>query len=88
MHKDFIIGETKFVELEVASRDGSEFTITSATWTLESMGEEVDHGTAIIDGHKVSVLLTAPEIAGRYTLIIWYNIPPEVIGAKVVVNVE
>lgn len=88
MHKDFIVGETKYVDLEVSSKEGTPFVITSATWTLESMGEEIAHGTATVDGHKVSVLLTAPEEVGRYTLIIWYNIPPEVIGAKVIVNVE
>ena len=83
-----MIGETKFVELEVTSRDKVDFTITSATWSLESMGEEIDHGTAIVDGHKISVLLTAPEKVGQYKLVVWYNIPPEVVGAKVIVNVE
>lgn len=83
-----MIGETKFVELEVRSRDGEEFVIPSATWSLESMGEEIDHGTAIVDGHRISVLLTAPESVGQYKLIVWYTIPPETIAAKVIVNVE
>ena len=83
-----MIGETKFVELEVRSRDGEDFVITSATWSLESVGEEIDHGTAIVDGHMISVLLTAPEKVGQYKLIIWYSIPPETIGAKVIIDVE
>lgn len=83
-----MIGETKFVELEVRSRDGEPFVIPSATWSLESMGKEIDHGTAIVDGHKISVLLTAPDAVGQYKLIVWYTIPPETIAAKVIVNVE
>ena len=82
-----MIGETKFVELEIISRDNADFLIPSATWELESMGEVIEQGTAIVDGHNISVLLTAPESVGQYELTVWYSIPPEVIAAKVIINV-
>lgn len=82
-----MIGETKFVELEVISRDNADFVITSATWQLESVGEVIEKGSAIIDGHKISVLLTAPEKVGQYKLIVWYSIPPETIAARVIIDV-
>lgn len=83
-----MIGETKWIDLEISSKDNQDFTITSSNWSLESMGKEIDHGNATITGHNISVLLTAPEKVGQYKLVIWYNIPPEVIAAKVIVNVE
>jgi hypothetical protein len=38
-----MIGETKFVELEVISRENVDFLIPSATWQLESVGEVIEH---------------------------------------------
>ena len=82
-----MIGETKYVELDVISRDNKDFAITSATWQLESVGEVIEKGSAEVDGHRISVLLTAPEKVGQYKLIVWYSIPPETIGARVIIDV-
>lgn len=82
------MGETKFVELEIISRDNADFSITSAIWELDSVGEVIEHGTAIVDGHRISVLLTAPEKVGQYKLTVWYSIPPETIAARVIIDVE
>lgn len=83
-----MIGETKFVELDVISRDNEDFYVTSAQWQLESVGNVIDKGSAIVDGHRISVLLTAPEKVGQYKLVVWYEIPPETIGARVIIDVE
>lgn len=83
-----MIGETKIVELDVISRDNEEFVITSATWQLQSMGEVIADGTAKVEEHRIRVLLTAPEQVGQYKLIVWYNIPPETIAAKVIIDVS
>ena len=88
MCKKFVIGETKYIEVEVKSRDNTEFTITSAAWVLEFMGDEVEKGSAEIDGHLLSVLLTAPNKAGDYVLTIWYNVPPETLAVEVDINVR
>ena len=83
-----MIGETRFVELDVISRDNEDFVITSAQWQLESVGNVIDKGSATVDGHRISVLLTAPEKVGQYKLIVWYEIPPETVGARVIIDVE
>lgn len=87
LKKRFLLGERKFVNFEVTSRKG-DFVITSATYTLTYNGEVIDSGECMIEGHELSVLLTSPEERGTYDLKIFYEIPPEIIGVEVVIDVD
>lgn len=87
LKKHFMLGERKFVNFEVTSKN-EDFVITSATYELSYGGEVIDSGNCDIDGHEISVLLTSPEEKGTYILKIFYEIPPERRGIEVVVDVD
>ena len=87
LKKHFMLGERKFVNFEVTGKT-EDFIITSATYELSYNGEVIDSGECEIDGHEISVLLTSPEEKGTYILKIFYEIPPEIRGIEVVVDVD
>jgi len=88
MQRDFKVGEKKYIDFEVSSTDGSAFTITAATYDLmDYEGDLVEHGNCTINAHKLNILLESPLETGRYVLKVWYTVPPEVRGERVIVNV-
>lgn len=87
LKKNFMLGERKFVSFEVTSKD-EDFIITNATYELSYNGEIIDSGNCEINGHELSVLLTSPEEKGTYLLKVFYEIPPEIRGVEVVVDVD
>lgn len=87
LKKHFMLGERKFVNFEVTSKT-EDFIITSATYTLSYNGEIIESGECIIEGHEISVLLTSPEEKGTYIMKVFYEIPPEIRGIEVVIDVD
>lgn len=87
LKKHFMLGERKFIDFEVTSKN-EDFIITSATYELSYNGEVIESGDCVIDGHGLSVLLTSPEEKGTYIMKVFYEIPPERRGIEVVVDVD
>lgn len=87
LKKHFMLGERKFIDFEVTSKNKN-FVITNATYELSYNGEVIESGDCEIKGHELSVLLTSPEEKGTYILKVFYEIPPEIRGIEVVVDVD
>lgn len=87
LKKHFMLGERKFVNFEVTSKT-TDFIITSATYELSYNGTVVESGDCEIDGHEISVLLTSPDEKGTYIMKVFYEIPPEIRGIEVVIEVD
>ena len=87
LKKHFMLGERKFVNFEVTSKT-ADFIITNATYELSYNGSVVESGACEIDGHEISVLLTSPDEKGTYVMKVFYEIPPEIRGIEVVIEVD
>ena len=87
LKKHFMLGERKFVNFEVTSKT-EDFIITNATYNLSYNGEIIETGECIIEDHEISVLLTSPEEKGTYIMKVFYEIPPEIRGIEVVIDVD
>lgn len=87
LKKHFMLGERKFVNFEVTSKT-ADFIITNATYELSYNGSVVESGNCEIDGHEISVLLTSPDEKGTYIMKVFYEIPPEIRGVEVVIDVD
>lgn len=87
--RDWILGEDKYVDLEIRSRQPGPVVIPSAVWELkksiQTKPEQI--GTCEISGAEISVLVE-PQETGVYTLEITYEIPPEMRKVRVVLNVH
>lgn len=79
-------GEVRKVGIEVISQVNDSFAIDAADFTIHmDDGTEIETGSATIDGHKILALFSANEI-GKYVCEFSYHIGPEILKAKI--NVE
>lgn len=87
--RDFILGEDKYIDFLVASRqENVDVVIDSACWDLTKVGKgESLHGDCRITGNMISALICPPS-SGNYILTITYKIPPETRKMEVELNVS
>lgn len=80
-------GEVREVGIEVVNQLGQDFSIDAAECSVISTdGTETEKGLPTIDGHKLLTLFSATE-KGRYYIIFKYHIGPEILKAKIYVEV-
>jgi hypothetical protein len=80
-------GEVRIVGIEVISQVQQDFIIEGAEFAITQDGEVIEKGEATVDGHKIFTLFSANE-TGRYLCEFTYRIGPEVLKAKVIVEVR
>lgn len=87
--RDWILGEDKYIDLEVRSNQLGPIVILSASWELKKNidTDPEQTGTCEIDGAQISALVE-PRETGVYTLEITYEIPPETRKVRVILNVH
>ncbi|WP_154666508.1 hypothetical protein [Anaeromassilibacillus senegalensis] len=86
---DWILGEDKYVDLEVRSRPAGPVVVPRAVWNLKRNieGTIEQTGTCEVDGGRIGVLVE-PQQVGAYTLEITYEIPPETRKVRVMLDVR
>lgn len=81
-------GEVRIVGIEVISQVQQDFIIEGAEFAItQKEGVVIEKGVATVDGHKIFTLFSANE-TGRYLCEFTYRIGPEVLKAKVIVEVR
>ena len=81
------VGEIREVGIEVISRLNQEFVIDAAEYQIiKKDGTEVEKSIPTINGHKLLILFNATE-KGLFYVIFKYHIGPEILKAKVLVEV-
>ena len=87
--RSWILGEGKYVELEVCSTQKGEVTIPSASWSLtpETAAEAEQSGACEVEGNRIRALIE-PQKTGNYTLEITYELQPETRKVRVMVDVH
>ena len=87
--RSWILGEDKYVDLEIHSRQPGIAVIPRAEWSLTRAGEIKAEKTGIceIDGSRISALIE-PNQTGKYVLEITYEVPPETRKVRVTLDVH
>lgn len=87
--RSWILGEDKYVDLEVRSAQPGAVVIPKAEWVLRRNGvtEAEQMGACAVDGAFVSTLVE-PQQTGTYTLEITYEVPPETRKVRVILDVR
>ncbi len=87
--RNWILGEDKYVDLEVRSGQPGPVVIPHAEWTLtKNLDEKPEQeGTCEVEKGRISVLVE-PQQTGMYTLEITYEIPPETRKVRVILDVR
>lgn len=81
-------GEIRLIGIEVTSKTTQDFVIEAAEYSItDSSNVEIDSGFPDIDGHKISALFNATNKGGFY-VIFKYHIGPEILKARVSVEVR
>lgn len=82
-------GEVRQIGIEVVSQLTQDFVIETADYRiLKKDGTEIETGTATIDAHKILTLFSAASIdPGQYYCEFTYRIGPEILKAKISVEV-
>lgn len=81
-------GEVRQVGIEVLSQLNQDFVIDAADFSIIKGSEEtVETGTPTIDGHKIVTLFSAQQ-SGSYYVEFTYHIGPEIMKAKVYLEVR
>lgn len=80
-------GEVREVGIEVISQLGQDFVIDVAEYKIINKDKEVlEEGFPTIDRHKILLLFNATE-KGEFSVIFKYHIGPEILKAKICVEV-
>lgn len=90
---EFMLGERKQVCISVVNKCKEPFDITSATWELKKGDETEAHGDCEIDQRsdtetRLTALIQPMAKGATYHLIYNYEIPPQILMAKIKVNVR
>ncbi len=88
--RTFILGEEKYVEFEVGSRNPNEsIVVTNATYKLiyHKTEETECEGNCEIDGRYLRILL-APTQRGIYHLLLTVEVPPEILKGTIDIVVK
>lgn len=81
------LGEIREVGIEVINNIGQDFTIEACDYSIiKTDGTEIEKGFPTIDGHKILTLFSASE-KGVFSVIFKYHIGPEIIKAKLYMEV-
>lgn len=82
-------GEVREIGIEVLSQVEQDFTIETADFEIVSTNDntQIENGTATIDDKKILTMFSATNI-GSYNCIFTYRIGPEILKAKVYVEVK
>lgn len=81
------VGEIRQVGIEVYNLANQDFVISQADYTIkDAQRREIEKGFPTIDGHKIFALFKA-EKTGKYEMEFSYLIDPEVLKAKVMIEV-
>lgn len=86
LQRNFIYGEEKYIDIQVASKVNRQVVIESADFALYKNFQVVQQGKCEIDGAIISTLVKPPDV-GQYLLEVRYTVPPETRKVKVVINV-
>ena len=88
--KRFDLGETKYVEVRISSRDRISFEISSAEYEVLKQDGTVEQAKtdATIDGYIIGGIITTPSKKGEYIVKFYYVIGTEKYVHKVRVDVE
>lgn len=89
MYRQFILGEDKYVELEIRCRQrDAAVVIPEASWELSRVSGEAPEssGACEIERQYIRALIE-PRERGEYRLMITYSIPPETRKAEVRLDV-
>ncbi len=83
----FHVGEIRQVGIEVINQLQDDFVIDVAEYkVIDQNGAELEQGYPTIEGHKLITLFNANEI-GRYYVVFKYHVGPEILKAKIYVEV-
>lgn len=83
----FMEGEIRQIGIEVSNVAGENFVIEAAEYEIvDTNGNQIERGYPTIDGHKLLTLFNANE-KGSFNVYFKYHIGPEVLKAKVFVEV-
>lgn len=87
--KRFGLGETKHVEIQISSRDGISFEISSAQYEVLKQDGTVEQAKtdATIDGCIIGGIVTLSK-RGEYTVKFYYTIETEAYIYRVIVHAE
>jgi len=81
-------GEVREVGIEVINLLGQEFIIVAADYQIvREDGTVIETGQPAINGHKLIMLFTANQ-QGKFYVIFKYHIGPEILKAKIYVEVN
>lgn len=81
------IGEVREIGIEVINQFSEDFVIEAAEYQIISKsGTEIEKGVPTINGHKIMTLFAAVE-KGWFFLIFKYHIGPEILKARISVEV-
>lgn len=81
------LGEVREIGIQVRNRVSDDFVIDVAEFSiLDSDGVEIDKGYPTIDDHRILTLFNATD-TGWFHVIFKYHIGPEILRAKISVEV-
>lgn len=82
-----LVGEKRELGIEVINLLGQDFVIDAAEYTIENTnGEIIEQGFPTINNKQLLVLFNATA-KGRFYVIFKYHIGPEILKAKMLVEV-
>lgn len=80
-------GEVRKIGIEIISQLDQDFVIETADFSIiKASGEIIEQGIPSIDNHKIITLFSAAEV-GKYNCEFTYRIGPEIMKAKIYVEV-
>lgn len=81
-------GEVREVGIEVIKQEGNDFEISAADYQITKYdGTTIEAGQPVINDHKLIVLFSANDI-GKFYVIFKYHVGPEILKAKILVEVS
>ena len=81
-------GEVREVGIEVFNELGQDFEIETAEYeVVDTQERTIDKGYADIKGHRILALFSAQE-RGRFYMVFTYRIGPEILKAKIFLEVK
>lgn len=87
MQETFILGEERWVSLEIKSLRGEDFVILSGKWELFLDGKLESSGDTRIDQHIISALISPSTPYKYYDLVFTYLIGNETLKSLVKIEV-
>ncbi len=83
----FMQGEIRQIGIEITNVAGQDFVIDAAEYEiLDTEGNQIERGYPTINGHKILTLFNASQ-KGSFYVFFKYHIGPEILKAKIFVEV-